>query len=80
MQLGRLPNVLNLGLNEVGVKTGSRGEIIVNKQSQTNIKSIFAIGDVTDKITLTPVAIAEGHSFADREFGIEKIHLLRKCS
>ena len=66
---GRLPNVLNLGLNEVGVKTGSRGEIIVNKHSQTNIKSIFAIGDVTDKITLTPVAIAEGHSFADREFG-----------
>ena len=66
---GRLPNVLNLGLSEVGVKTGSRGEIIVNKHSQTNIKSIFAIGDVTDKITLTPVAIAEGHSFADREFG-----------
>ena len=61
--------MLNLGLKEVGIKTGSRGEIIVNKHNQTNIKSIFAIGDVTDKITLTPVAIAEGHSFADREFG-----------
>ena len=66
---GRIPNVLNLGLKEVGIKTGGRGEIIVNKHNQTNIKSIFAIGDVTDKITLTPVAIAEGHSFADREFG-----------
>ena len=58
---GRLPNVLNLGLNEVGVKTGSRGEIIVNNHSQTNIKSIFAIGDVTDKITLTPVALSLIH-------------------
>ena len=42
---------------------------MVNNFNQTNINSIFAIGDVTDKITLTPVAIAEGHSFADREFG-----------
>ena len=66
---GRKPKVLNLGLDEIGVNLGKRGEILVNNLNQTNINSIFAIGDVTDKITLTPVAIAEGHAFADREFG-----------
>ena len=66
---GRLPKVSNLGLEEIGVHLGKRGEVLVNNFNQTNINSIFAIGDVTDKITLTPVAIAEGHSFADREFG-----------
>ena len=66
---GRLPKVSNLGLEEIGVDLGKRGEVLVNNFNQTNINSIFAIGDVTDKITLTPVAIAEGHSFADREFG-----------
>ena len=66
---GRLPKVSNLGLEENGVKLGERGEVLVNKFNQTNINSIYAIGDVTDKITLTPVAIAEGHAFADREFG-----------
>ena len=48
---------------------GENGEVLVNDNSQTNIKSIYAIGDVTDKINLTPVAIAEGHAFSDREFG-----------
>ena len=66
---GRTPKVFNLGLDEIGVNLGKRGEILVNNLNQTNINSIFAIGDVTDKITLTPVAIAEGHAFADREFG-----------
>ena len=66
---GRKPKVFNLGLDEIGVNLGKRGEILVNNLNQTNINSIFAIGDVTDKITLTPVAIAEGHAFADREFG-----------
>jgi glutathione reductase (NADPH) len=66
---GRKPKVFNLGLDEIGVDLGKRGEILVNNLNQTNINSIFAIGDVTDKITLTPVAIAEGHAFADREFG-----------
>ena len=61
--------ISGLGLQKVGVKLGERGEILVNKSNQTNIKSIYAIGDVTDKITLTPIAIAEGHAFADREFG-----------
>ncbi len=66
---GRIPKISGLGLKNVGVQLGQRGEILVNQLNQTNIKSIYAIGDVTDKITLTPVAIAEGHAFADREFG-----------
>ena len=45
---------------------GENGEILVNDYSQSNIKSIYAIGDVTNKINLTPVAIAEGHAFSDR--------------
>ena len=69
---GRIPKVTKLGLNDIGVDLGNRGEVLVNKYNQTNIKSIYAIGDVTDKVTLTPVAIAEGHAFADREFGESK--------
>ena len=66
---GRVPNTEMLGLNDVGVKIGKQGNIIVNKFNQTNIESIYAIGDVTDRINLTPIAIAEGHAFSDREFG-----------
>jgi glutathione reductase (NADPH) len=66
---GRVPKISGLGLKNVGVQLGQRGEILVNQLNQSNIKSIYAIGDVTDKITLTPVAISEGHAFADREFG-----------
>ena len=66
---GRTPKVSKLGLNDIGVDLGNREEVLVNKFNQTNIKSIYAIGDVTDKVTLTPVAIAEGHAFADREYG-----------
>ena len=66
---GRIPNIEMLGLSEIGINTGKQGNIIVNKFNQTNIKSIYAIGDVTDRINLTPVAIAEGHAFSDREFG-----------
>ena len=69
---GRIPKVSKLGLSDIGVDIGSRGEVRVNKFNQTNIKSIYAIGDVTDKVTLTPVAIAEGHAFADREYGESK--------
>ena len=69
---GRIPNIETLGLNEIGLKTGKQGNIIVNEFNQTNIESIYAIGDVTDRINLTPVAIAEGHAFSDREFGNKK--------
>ena len=66
---GRRPNSANLGLEELGVALGKQGEIIVDARSQTNLPSIYAIGDVTNRINLTPVAIAEGHAFADSEFG-----------
>ncbi len=69
---GRLPNTAGLGLNDVGVTCGQHGEIIVDAESRTSVHSIFAIGDVTNRINLTPVAIAEGHAFADSEFGGNK--------
>ena len=66
---GRNPNVEGLGLEEAGVELGKRGEIKVDEHSQTSVESIFAVGDVTDRIQLTPVAIREGHAFADSQFG-----------
>ena len=53
----------------MGIAVGKRGEIPVNADSATSVPSIFAVGDVTDRINLTPVAIAEGHAFADSIFG-----------
>ncbi len=65
---GRIPNVAGLGLEPLGVHIGARGQIIVDDYSQTAVPSIFAVGDVTDRINLTPVAIREGHAFADTVF------------
>jgi glutathione reductase (NADPH) len=67
--IGRNPNTEGLGLEEVGVALGERGEVKVDANSRTSVPSIFAVGDVTDRIQLTPVAIREGHAFADSEFG-----------
>ncbi len=67
--IGRLPNVDNLGLAEAGVEMTERGAGIVVSYSKTNVDHIWAVGDVTDRIALTPVAIKEGHAFADTEFG-----------
>jgi glutathione reductase (NADPH) len=67
--VGRKPNVEGLGLEEAGIKLGKRGEIKVDEDSRTRVPSIFAIGDVTDRIQLTPVAIREGQAFADKQFG-----------
>ena len=66
---GRTPNTESLGLSQVGVKLGARQEIIVNDESRTSVENIFAVGDVTDRIALTPVATMEGHAFADSQFG-----------
>ena len=66
---GRNPNVDGLGLEEAGVELGKRGQIKVDEHSRTSVASIFAVGDVTDRIQLTPVAIREGHAFADSQFG-----------
>jgi glutathione reductase (NADPH) len=69
LAIGRLANTEQLGLEKAGVKLGKQGEILVNTQSQTNIPSIHAVGDVTNRVNLTPVAIREGHAFADTVFG-----------
>ena len=61
---GRLPNSENLGLENVGVRVDSVGAIEVNSFSQTNVPSIYAVGDVTNRINLTPVAIAEARALA----------------
>ena len=65
---GRVPNTEGLGLETLGVGIGRRGQIEVDGWSQTAVPSIFAVGDVTDRINLTPVAIREGHAFADTVF------------
>ncbi|MBC2833945.1 glutathione-disulfide reductase [Paragemmobacter straminiformis] len=66
---GRVPNARGLGLEELGVAFGRQGEIVVDAWSQTAVPSIFAVGDVTNRVNLTPVAIREGHAFADTVFG-----------
>ncbi|MFV0303398.1 MAG: glutathione-disulfide reductase [Paracoccus sp. (in: a-proteobacteria)] len=66
---GRAPYTDGLGLDEVGVGLQPNGAIAVDDWSQTAVPSIFAVGDVTDRVNLTPVAIREGHGFADTVFG-----------
>jgi glutathione reductase (NADPH) len=73
--LGRVPNVEGLGLEDVGVSLNEKGAIAVDADNRTNVPSIFAVGDVTDRVQLTPVAIREGHSFADRQFGEKNWHV-----
>ena len=67
--IGRRPNVAGLGLDAAGVALGDNGEIKVDADNRTNVASIYAIGDVTDRVQLTPVAIREGQAFADSVFG-----------
>ncbi|WP_370679435.1 glutathione-disulfide reductase [Comamonas sp. GB3 AK4-5] len=66
---GRRPNVRNLGLESVGIHTDAAGAIPVDADSRTTAPGVWAIGDVTNRVNLTPVAIAEGRAFADTEFG-----------
>ncbi|KAB2940815.1 MAG: glutathione-disulfide reductase [Hyphomicrobium sp.] len=67
--IGRTPNTAGLGLDKVGVELGWNGHVVVNAYSKSSVDSIFAVGDVTDRAALTPVAIREAHAFADTEFG-----------
>jgi glutathione reductase (NADPH) len=62
---GRRPNTEGLGLDRAGVKLDTEGAVIVNEYSQSNVEHIYAIGDVTNRTNLTPVAIRDGHAFAD---------------
>ncbi len=66
---GRAPNVTGLGLEAAGVELNERGAIRVDDDNQTSVPNIYAVGDVTDRIQLTPVAIREGQAFADTVFG-----------
>jgi glutathione reductase (NADPH) len=66
---GRRPNVSGFGLETAGVKLAPNGGIRVDSYSQTSLPHIYAVGDVTNRVNLTPVAIREGHAFADTVFG-----------
>jgi glutathione reductase (NADPH) len=67
--IGRVPNTKGLGLAEAGVALDKDGAVVVDDYSQSSVPSIHAVGDVTNRVQLTPVAIREGHAFADTVFG-----------
>jgi glutathione reductase (NADPH) len=67
--IGRRPNVMGFGLETLGVKLAEHGGIAVDEYSRTSVSNIYAVGDVTDRVNLTPVAIREGHAFADTVYG-----------
>jgi glutathione reductase (NADPH) len=66
---GRVPNVRGLGLEKAGVEVRADGRVVVDELSTTSVGHIYAVGDVTSRVNLTPVAIYEGHAFADTVFG-----------
>ncbi|HUG63489.1 MAG TPA: glutathione-disulfide reductase [Methylomirabilota bacterium] len=70
---GRVPNTWGLGLEEAGVKLSSGGAVVVDALSQSSAPSIHAVGDVTNRVNLTPVAIREGHAFADTVYGGQEV-------
>ena len=65
---GRKPSTAGLGLEDLGVELGRNGEIVVDEYSQSSVPSIYAIGDVTNRVPLTPVAIREGQKFTETVF------------
>lgn len=67
--IGRSPNTRGIGLEAAGVVLDAVGAVVVDGQSRSSVPSIFAVGDVTNRVNLTPVAIREGHAFADTQFG-----------
>ena len=67
--LGRQPNVTGIGLEDLHVRIHEHGGIEVDNYSQTSVPNIYAVGDVTNRVNLTPVAIREGHAFADTVYG-----------
>jgi glutathione reductase (NADPH) len=77
--VGRRPNIENLGLEAAGVELGDKGQIKVDADNRTSAASIFAVGDVTDRVQLTPVAIREGQAFADSFFGNKPVQVDYGC-
>ncbi|CAN5447944.1 glutathione-disulfide reductase [soil metagenome] len=70
---GRIPNVLDLGLEAVGVDLTPHMAVKVDDYSKSSVETIYAVGDVTNRLNLTPVAVREGHAFADTVFGNRKV-------
>jgi glutathione reductase (NADPH) len=77
--VGRQPNTERLGLEAAGVETGDKGEVKVDDDNRSSVPSIFAVGDVTDRVQLTPVAIREGQAFADTFFGNKPTRVDYRC-
>ena len=67
--IGRVPKTTDMGLETVGVTLDKDGAVIVDEYNRTNVPGIYAVGDVTNRVQLTPVAIREGHAFSDTVFG-----------
>jgi glutathione reductase (NADPH) len=67
--IGRTPYSQGLGLERAGVVTAASGAVVVDENSATNVPHIYAVGDFTNRLSLTPVAIAEGHSLAEALYG-----------
>jgi glutathione reductase (NADPH) len=76
---GRRPNTKGLGLEAVGVEVGDNGKVKADEDNRTTVRSIFAVGDVTDRVQLTPVAIREGQAFADTFFGNKDCRVDYSC-
>lgn len=79
LAMGRAPNTAGIGLEEAGVALGKLGEIVVDEFSRSSVDNIYAVGDVTDRKNLTPVAIREGHAVAENLFGGRSIKLDYDC-
>jgi glutathione reductase (NADPH) len=70
---GRVPNVAGLGLEGAGVELTPHGAVKVDSHSRCSVPSVYAVGDVTNRVNLTPAAIREGHAFADTVFGGKEV-------
>ena len=67
--IGRRPNCMGIGMEKLGIRCHEHGGIEVDEYSRTSVPNIYAVGDVTNRVNLTPVAIREGHAFADTVYG-----------
>jgi glutathione reductase (NADPH) len=77
--IGRVPNTKGLGCDVAGVKLNDKGAVVVDADNRSSVDSIFAVGDVTDRVQLTPVAIREGQAFADTFFGNKPTRVDYSC-
>ena len=77
--IGRVPNTDGLGCDAAGVKLNDKGAVVVDDDNRSSVDSVFAVGDVTDRVQLTPVAIREGQAFADTFFGRKPTRVDYSC-